>query len=161
MFNEIDEFFSYVEVPQYAENMRAWQGSFNGGILFGLNYPWKFFDSVLVEWTKSSLADRKAHVELLLESLEHRDAEKRFVNARRLLYILQGTLTNGHQDNAPYVKPYINPGTFAETTSPEHQLHWIIDNAKLVRSADGLSRIVDAIKITSSKHDVLRYVATS
>ncbi|KAG9092878.1 Factor arrest protein 11 [Ceratobasidium sp. UAMH 11750] len=93
VFNEIDEFFSYVEVPQYAENMRAWQGSFNG------------------EWTRSSLADRKAHVELLLESLEHRDAEKRFVNARRLLYILQGT--------------------FAETTSPEHQLHWIIDNAKL------------------------------
>ena len=32
VFNEIDEFFSYVEVPQYAENMRAWQGSFNGGM---------------------------------------------------------------------------------------------------------------------------------
>ncbi|KAG8741707.1 Factor arrest protein 11, partial [Ceratobasidium sp. 428] len=123
VFNEIDEFFSYVEVPQYAENMRAWQGSFNG------------------EWTKSSLADRKAHVELLLESLEHRDAEKRFVNARRLLYILQGT--------------------FSETTSPEHQLHWIIDNAKLVRSADGLSRIVDAIKISSSKHDVLSNISES
>ncbi|KAG8721177.1 Factor arrest protein 11 [Ceratobasidium sp. 394] len=123
VFNEIDEFFSYVEVPQYAENMRAWQGSFNG------------------EWTRSSLADRKAHVELLLESLEHRDAEKRFVNARRLLYILQGT--------------------FAETTSPEHQLHWIIDNAKLVRSADGLSRIVDAIKISSSKHDVLSNISES
>ncbi|CEL63764.1 Striatin-interacting protein 1 homolog OS=Danio rerio GN=strip1 PE=1 SV=1 [Rhizoctonia solani AG-1 IB] len=123
VFNEIDEFFSYVEVPQYAENMRAWQGSFNG------------------EWTKSSVADRKAYVELLLESLEHRDAEKRFVNARRLLYILQGT--------------------FAETTSPEHQLHWIIDNAKLVRSADGLSRIVDAIKISSSKHDVLSNISES
>ncbi|GAB1519657.1 Factor arrest protein 11 [Rhizoctonia solani] len=123
VFNEIDEFFSYVEVPQYAENMRAWQGSFNG------------------EWTKSSLSERKAHIELLLESLEHRDAEKRFVNARRLLYILQGT--------------------FAETTSPEHQLHWIIDNAKLVRSADGLSRIVDAIKISSSKHDVLSNISES
>ncbi|KAG8762882.1 Factor arrest protein 11 [Ceratobasidium sp. 423] len=123
VFNEIDEFFSYVEVPQYAENMRAWQGSFNG------------------EWTKSSVSDRKAHIELLLESLEHRDAEKRFVNARRLLYILQGT--------------------FAETTSPEHQLHWIIDNAKLVRNADGLSRIVDAIKISSSKHDVLSNISES
>ncbi|CAE6478754.1 unnamed protein product [Rhizoctonia solani] len=123
VFNEIDEFFSYVEVPQYAENMRAWQGSFNG------------------EWTRSPLADRRAYVELLLESLEHRDAEKRFVNARRLLYILQGT--------------------FAETTSPEHQLHWIIDNAKLVRSADGLSRIVDAIKISSSKHDVLSNISES
>jgi hypothetical protein len=33
---------------------------------------------------------RKAHVEVLLESLEHRDAEIRFTNARRLFYILQG-----------------------------------------------------------------------
>ncbi|CUA67731.1 Factor arrest protein 11 [Saccharomyces cerevisiae S288c] [Rhizoctonia solani] len=123
VFNEIDEFFSYVEVPQYAENMRAWQGSFTG------------------EWIKSSIEHRKSYIELLLESLEHRDAEKRFVNARRLLYILQGA--------------------FAETTSPEHQLHWIIDSAKLVRGADGLSRIVDAIKISSSKHDVLSNISES
>lgn len=39
---------------------------------------------------KSTPAQRKAHVELLLESLEHRDSEIRFTNARRLFYILQG-----------------------------------------------------------------------
>lgn len=31
--NEIEEFYSYVEMPQVGENYRAWQGSFNGGEL--------------------------------------------------------------------------------------------------------------------------------
>jgi hypothetical protein len=46
----------------------------------------------IVEWTKTPFAQRKAHVEVLLESLEHRDAVIRFTNARRLFYILQGSL---------------------------------------------------------------------
>ncbi|KAI9508666.1 hypothetical protein F5148DRAFT_1352615 [Russula earlei] len=117
VLNEIEEFYSYVEMPQAAENLKAWEGSFPG------------------EWTKSPLQKRRAHVELLLESLEHKDVEIRFTNARRLLYILQGT--------------------FAETTSPEHQLHWIFENCKVVRDANGLSNIVEAMKIASSKHDFL------
>ncbi|KIJ37340.1 hypothetical protein M422DRAFT_69303 [Sphaerobolus stellatus SS14] len=117
VFNELEEFYSYIEVSQVAENFRAWQGSFPG------------------EWTKSSLTERKAHVERLLESLEHKDAEIRFTNARRLFYILQGT--------------------FGETTSSEHQLHWIIENCKVVRAANGTSIIVEAIKLASSKLDIL------
>jgi hypothetical protein len=31
VLNEIEEFYSYVEMPQVAENWRAWQGSYNGG----------------------------------------------------------------------------------------------------------------------------------
>jgi hypothetical protein len=46
-------------------------------------------------------------------------------------------------------------GTFAETTSPEHQLHWIFENCKVVRDANGLSNIVEAMKIASLKHDFL------
>ncbi|KAM5540419.1 hypothetical protein V8D89_005877 [Ganoderma adspersum] len=117
VLNELEEFYSYVEMPQVAENLKAWEGSFPG------------------EWTSSPFAQRKAHVQVLLESLEHRDAEIRFTNARRLFYVLQGT--------------------FAETTSPEDQLHWIIENCKVVRAANGLSNIVEAIKIASSKHDLL------
>ncbi|KAJ7638568.1 hypothetical protein FB45DRAFT_903249 [Roridomyces roridus] len=117
VMNEIEEFYSYVEMPQVAENLKAWEGSFSG------------------EWLKSPLATRKAHVEVLLESLEHRNAEIRFTNARRLFYILQGT--------------------FAETQSPEHQLHAIYENCKIVRSANGLSSIIEAMKIASSKHDLL------
>ncbi|KAI0650345.1 N1221-domain-containing protein [Trametes meyenii] len=117
VLNEIEEFYSYVETPQVEENLKAWAGSFPG------------------EWTSSSFAQRKTHVEVLLESLEHRDAEIRFTNARRLFYILQGT--------------------FAETASQEDQLHWIFENCKVVRAANGVTSIVEAIKIASSKHDLL------
>ncbi|KNZ80042.1 Protein FAM40A [Termitomyces sp. J132] len=117
VMNEIDEFYSYVEMPQVEENVKAWEGSF------------------ISDWTKAPVSQRKAHVELLLESLEHRDAEVRFTNARRLFYVLQGT--------------------FVETTSPEHQLHWIFENCKVVRSVNGVSSIVEAMKIASSKHDML------
>lgn len=48
-------------------------------------------------------------------------------------------------------------GTFAETTSPEHQLHWIFENCKVVRSANGLSTLVEAMKIAGAKHDLLWY----
>ena len=50
-----------------------------------------------------------------------------------------------------------SPGTFAETTSQEDQLHWIFENCKVVRAANGVTSIVEAIKIASSKHDLLWY----
>jgi hypothetical protein len=37
VMNEIDEFYSYVEMPQVAENLKAWQGSFPGGVLMTSN----------------------------------------------------------------------------------------------------------------------------
>lgn len=117
VLNEIEEFYSYVEMPQVAENLKAWEGCFSG------------------EWVKAPFSQRRAHVEKLLEGLEHRDAIIRFLNARRLLYVLQGT--------------------FAETTSPEHQLHWIFENGKAVRAADGMSSVVEAMKIANSRHDFL------
>jgi hypothetical protein len=32
VLNEIEEFYSYVEMPQAAENLKAWEGSFQGGV---------------------------------------------------------------------------------------------------------------------------------
>ncbi|ETW83843.1 HAM-2, protein required for hyphal anastomosis [Heterobasidion irregulare TC 32-1] len=127
VLNEIEEFYSYVEMPQVEENAKAWvQGTFEG------------------EWIKSSISKRKAHVEFLLERLEHKDAEARFTHARRLLYILQGEYSIS------------SCGTrHSNTTSPEHQLHWIFENCKVVRAANGLSNIVEAMKIASSKLDML------
>jgi hypothetical protein len=46
-------------------------------------------------------------------------------------------------------------GTFYETVSPEHQLHWIFENCKVVRAANGVSSIVEAIKIAGHKYDLL------
>ncbi|KAH9918243.1 N1221-domain-containing protein [Epithele typhae] len=123
VMNEIEEFYSYAELPQVAENLRAWDGSYPG------------------EWTTSPIAQRKAHVEVLLESLEHRDAEIRFTNARRLFYILQGQ---------SHCALHLRGDDLARD-----QLHWIIENCKIVKDANGLSNIIEAIKIASSKHDLL------
>lgn len=30
--NEIEEFYSYIEMPQVAENMKSWEGSFHDGM---------------------------------------------------------------------------------------------------------------------------------
>jgi hypothetical protein len=32
VLDEIEEFYSYVEMPQAAENLKAWEGSFQGGM---------------------------------------------------------------------------------------------------------------------------------
>ena len=86
----------------------------------------------------------------------------RYATARRLLYLLQGT---SHRFSFlfflryhKYIFIYLytqrkTTGTFAETTSPEHQMHWIIENCKTVRAADGLTVIVDALKLLSVKHE--------
>jgi hypothetical protein len=35
--NEIEEFYSYIEMPQVAENMKAWEGSFHDGMSSSLH----------------------------------------------------------------------------------------------------------------------------
>jgi hypothetical protein len=152
--NEIEEFYSYVEMPQVGENMKTWESSFHDGIstrqrsISNSNYIH------IGEWTKASLAKRRAHVEYLLESLEHRDSDIRFTNARRLFYVLQGPVTY----SGAGTKLTLWLGTFGETVSPEHQLHWIFENCKVVRAANGISGIVEALKIAGRKHDLLWYV---
>lgn len=32
VMNEIEEFYSYIEMPQVAENLKAWEGSFTAGV---------------------------------------------------------------------------------------------------------------------------------
>jgi hypothetical protein len=55
----------------------------------------------------------------------------------------------------------LNLGTFGETVSPEHQLHWIFENCRVVRAANGVSVIVEALKIANHKHDLLWYLIIS
>ncbi|KAG8808488.1 Factor arrest protein 11, partial [Serendipita sp. 399] len=122
LFEEINEFYAFVEADQLAENLRVWtSGPFKG------------------EWTKAPLQQRRAFIVTLLEDLEHRDSLTRYNAARRLLYLLQGA--------------------FAESMSPEDQMHWIIENAKLVRNAQGVTLIVDALKLLSVKHDQLATIS--
>lgn len=49
-------------------------------------------------------------------------------------------------------------GTFKETTSPEHHLHMILENGKLVRQSGGLHILVGCLKVASEEHSALEYV---
>lgn len=40
--NEIEEFYSYIEMPQVAENMKSWEGSFHDGMSILLQHPQLF-----------------------------------------------------------------------------------------------------------------------
>ncbi|KAL7412030.1 hypothetical protein BDY24DRAFT_394393 [Mrakia frigida] len=82
------------------------------------------------DWTKRTPYQKAAFVEAELEKMkEGRDVDA----ALKLTYILQGT--------------------FAETTSPEHQLHLIIENSRIVRQAGGLAILIDCLKDASKRHD--------
>ncbi|SPO45016.1 related to FAR11 - protein involved in recovery from cell cycle arrest in response to pheromone [Moesziomyces antarcticus] len=177
MQNEIDEFYSYVEVPQTAENRTAWEewctmpthlrhagysstGSELGtaepssslGLGLDLNHAGvaphsaeaqsagmprraSLVEPALGEWTTLGSSTRRRILQSLLSTLEVRDPEARFRASRALLYLLQGA--------------------FADTAGPEHQLHWLLENARMVRSLGGLGEIYSAIKLASWKHDYL------
>ncbi|KAK4686751.1 hypothetical protein P7C73_g3374, partial [Tremellales sp. Uapishka_1] len=90
-------------------------------------------------WTETSLSQRKAYVELQFEYLESPVYETRRAAQTRLSYLIQGS--------------------FAETTSPEHQLHWVIENAKTVRAVDGVATLVYALREATRRCDAAYDVA--
>lgn len=51
-------------------------------------------------------------------------------------------------------------GCFAETTGPEMQLHWVIENAKIVRSLDGVTSLVVALKDALRRYDAAMWVSS-
>ena len=91
--------------------------------------------SIIGEWTTLPSSARRRTFQSLLSTLEVRDPVARFRASRALLYLLQGA--------------------FADTSGPSHQLHWLLENARMVRSLGGLGEIYSACKIASWKHDWL------
>lgn len=79
----------------------------------------------------------------------------RFTNARRLFYILQGIIAISIRAMSLKQRSSLLLGVFAETSSQEHQLHWIIENSKAVRAANGMSVVLDALKLANQRHDLL------
>ncbi|WVR07239.1 hypothetical protein IAU60_004280 [Kwoniella sp. DSM 27419] len=94
--------------------------------------PEKFRGSFQGDWTEAPLHKRKTYVEVQLERMESPIHDVRRTAQGRLLYLLQGT--------------------FAETTSPEMQLHWIIENAKAIRAVDGVATIVTGLRDAARKY---------
>lgn len=111
------------------------------------------------KWTEESPASRRNYVQLQVEFLEHRDLEERMKAARRLTYLLQGMYIVVNTRRELTLSPI---GNFAECAGPDYQLHWIIENAGLVRTADGLSSAIVALKDACARHDLIaramRYV---
>lgn len=169
---EIDEFYSYVEAPQVTENRAAWEEwctlaakgevvpssstedkakgdtgpSFSGGALglgleesFGVSTSDGERASSVGEWTNLPTSARRKRIQALLTLLEVKDPTARQRASRALLYLLQGS--------------------FADTKGVEHQMTWVIENARMVRAAGGLGEIYSAFKIASWKHDWLRCVS--
>ncbi|OCF42790.1 hypothetical protein I317_03392 [Kwoniella heveanensis CBS 569] len=94
--------------------------------------PDKFKGSFEGDWTEAPVHKRKQYIELQLEYMESPVHEVRRMAQGRLLYLLQGS--------------------FAETTSPEMQLHWVIENAKAVRAVDGVATIVVMLRDAARKY---------
>lgn len=46
-------------------------------------------------------------------------------------------------------------GNYAETSGPEHQLHWVIENAKLIRGTNGLPSVLFALQDAFSRIEAL------
>jgi hypothetical protein len=108
-----------------------------------------------IDWVTATASAKRAHVEVLLESLEHKDADLRLANIRKLLYIIQGARIKIEACIRRVTSAAWDAGTFAESTSPEHHLHMIIENCKIVRAANGFSDVVNALKLCNAKHDLV------
>ncbi|WWD17501.1 hypothetical protein CI109_101942 [Kwoniella shandongensis] len=94
--------------------------------------PEKFKGAFKGDWTEAPLNARKAFIEIQLEQLESPIHDVRRTAQGRLLYLLQGC--------------------FAETTSPEMQLHWVIENAKAIRAVDGVATIVLGLRDAARRY---------
>ena len=92
--------------------------------------------SLDAEWIALPTSARRRTVAALLTQLEVRDPMTRQRASRALLYLLQGA--------------------FADTRAPEHQLQWMCENARTVRTAGGVGEIYAALRLASWKHDWLR-----
>nr|ODN97858.1 hypothetical protein L204_03283 [Cryptococcus depauperatus CBS 7855] len=94
--------------------------------------PAAFSGSFSNKWTEAHIGTRRAHIEVLLEQFESPSSNVRRIAQSQLLYIIHGC--------------------FAEISSPEEQLHWIIENAKTVRSVDGVAVIVHGLRDTARRY---------
>lgn len=153
LINELDEFYSYVEVGGVLEGRDAWTESREAPPVDqqqepnGMGPPpvgcktwpdWcaeKGKISRSTAWTEADVRLKKSYLLHVLDRLEDKDPEVRFDSARRILYVAQGT--------------------FAHSTSREHHLHLVMQNARLLREVGGLEAVFGALKGVGGRHDWL------
>ncbi|EIW70890.1 hypothetical protein TREMEDRAFT_68268 [Tremella mesenterica DSM 1558] len=89
-----------------------------------------------VTWTEATAAERRSYIERQLEYLESPLDEMRGFAGWGLQYLLLGN--------------------FTETPTPELQLHWIMQNAKMIRDADGVVLLVTSLRDASKRYNACR-----
>lgn len=154
--NEIQEFYSYVEMPQVSQNEAAWRDwrtlhpprpspargpdeIVSGALGLSIDDPPAAPHQAPplpdLAWGSLPSSERRQVIEALLSALEVKETDVRMRSLRTLVYLLQGV--------------------FGETTGPDHQMYWMHQNARTVRQVGGLSEIVAATKTAGWKHNYL------
>ncbi|GAA5831511.1 hypothetical protein JCM11251_004048 [Rhodosporidiobolus azoricus] len=139
LLSELEEFYSYVEVPQVIEHMQSWADA-SAAVREGENgeedegLGWKGEQ----EFTKSPLASQTAHIHHLLATLNSPSSSPstRHTCARHLLHLAHGCFA---------------PGI---STSPEHHLHLILTTCRVLRQAGALEGVWKALKRTGAEWEV-------
>ncbi|KAG0361878.1 Factor arrest protein 11 [Gamsiella multidivaricata] len=110
---EIDEFYCYLEVQRFRDNQEAFQKSYDA------------------DWQKSTVSEREAYAEYLLNFLDQKDDTSRLSVAQQLIYISQGA--------------------YAGVSNEDDHLDWILTNNRMLRKLGAFQTYYDALRIACSK----------
>ncbi|GAA5896651.1 Far11p [Sporobolomyces salmoneus] len=123
LLSELEEFYSYVEVPQVLDHKKDFEDWFEGE---------KEFSECTHDYQISTIRN-------LLSSLTSptSDSPSRSSSARHLLHIAHGAFSAN------------------SSSSPEHHLHLVLSNCRLLREAGALELLWDAIKRATSEWETI------
>lgn len=122
--NELEEFYSYVEAPIFAENRASWQE--------WCADHWGY-EEPQGTWAGLAPGARRQVLQRLLAALDLHDPAQRLRASRALLYHLQGS--------------------FDEAESDADQMRWVRTNAEMLLELGGVDDIFAACKRACWKHD--------
>ncbi|GAA5942331.1 uncharacterized protein JCM15063_002973 [Sporobolomyces koalae] len=122
VLTELEEFYSYVEVPQVLDHKTEFEDWFTGE----------------QEFIKCTREYQLSTIRELLDALtdSNLDSPSRSKSARRLLHIAHGAFSA------------------TTSTSPEHHLHLVLGNCRLLREAGALLVVWEAIKLATREWEV-------
>ncbi|KAG0256141.1 Factor arrest protein 11 [Mortierella polycephala] len=110
---EIDEFYSYSEVQQFVDNQETFHKNYDG------------------EWQSSTVSEREAYAEYLLDFLDQKSDASRLPVVQQLIYISQGA--------------------YAGVKNEDDHLDWVIKNNRMLRKLGAFQIYYDALRIACSK----------
>ncbi|WFC99531.1 Factor arrest protein 11 [Malassezia yamatoensis] len=126
--NELEEFYSYVEVPLFVENYESWIEWCDS--YWNVCVPEELRSNI---WTSLPLSVRRPILQRLLAGLDLQDPAARLCASRALLYHLQGS--------------------FQSVDNEQDQVRCIRENAQCVVDLGGLDDIFLAMKRACWKHE--------